>query len=64
MRKKANKSSANTHVQDNANRSKGKGDTNVRLKAQRAILVFYQLDSAKHYLEVGEEVTHLSFSWG
>jgi len=44
--------------------SKGKGDTNVRLQARRVVLECNQLGSAKHHLEVGEEVTHLSFSWG
>ena len=57
-------SSENTHMQDMASRSKGKEDTNVFLKACRAILVLYQFGIAKHCLEVEEEETHLSFSPG
>ena len=64
MRKKTKKNLENVHMQDSVSRSKGKGDTNVRLEACRVVLVLYQFGSVKHCLEVGEEVIHLSFSWG
>ena len=39
-------------------------DHNVSLKGSRVVLVFNQLGGSKYYLEVREEVAHLSFLCG